>query len=333
MTPATSAVPAPAPDAPLYFTDMVTLRAHRASYDAAASITIATFQSLISAVLMREDLSCQLSHRDGGRCNHWFRRGWLARRKDGVEVIIGGDCAQKHFNASETFRLEKRRLSREIAVEGHLTALAELLRDRSAVRSRITALLTRLAANGQQLRALEDALPTEVPYRLAAMAKDRRGRVEVEVQYAELNEDGKEEKKWRRRDVGTIVGLLAWEGPHAKDLYPRLRMAEFAARDAVLRADQALDDLKKWREALEQVPHCDDTIAQLERALAEFTTIENLALLCFLVKNEDAQRAITRLVLERSGIGRPTDMKVQDTLNQWKKRVREQHGGLNIRTA
>ena len=317
-------------DVPLWFTDLTTLRTQRKDFDNSCEVTTDNFSTLIAATHMREDLRCQLWSAAGGRCNQPHHHGWVAKLKDGREGLIGGICADRHFKANERFRAERSRMYKEMAIENNLVALGDLLKDRAAVQTAIADALQRLDRVRQDQYRLQ--LPTEVLTRIQDMIKSARSQVEVEVLHIERDEKGKETRSWRRREVGAIRGLLLWDVSLNGDVFPALGAAESAARRAVLSRDEELSRLKSWREALEQIPRCQEIISSLDRALLEFSDPQNLAMLCHLVGNQNKQREIAALILKRAGVDRPSELKVQDLLNKIHQAVRGANGGRNFRT-
>lgn len=320
----------------LWYNDLSTLRQHHPQFDPDCSLPIDQFSALLAETRMKEVLFCQLE-KDGSRCNQPHHNGWLALRKDGWKCLIGGDCANKNFNASEAFRAERSRLNHEIAVHDNLTALAQLLKDHDAIASRIVKARQRLNEYRDGVTFWQNSLPSEVLWRLRDFCKSSgdRTRVEVEVQYIELEDDGKEKKEkvsWRRREVGTLVGLTTWNAASIAPLALALHDAEAARKEVNLHPGQKLALLKKWRVALEQLPHCEETVERMNSCLSDFGTSANIALLCHLVRNEDRQRDVVTILLKRAG-EQPTAMRVQSFWNQIRQAVRKENGDRNFRVA
>lgn len=318
----------------LWYNDLSTLKQHHPQFDPDSSLPIEHFSALLAETRMKETLYCQLE-KTGSRCNQPHGKGWLALRKDGHKCLIGGDCANKHFNASEAFRAERSRLNHEIAVHDNITALTELLKDRDATGARIAKAREHLSKYRDGVRFWKDSLPVDVVWRLRDHYKrsGERARIEVEVQYIEVEDDGEHKKEkitWPRRDVGTLLGLSIWDGTPIPPLSFELHEAEAARKEADLRPDQKLASLKKWRTALDRLPYCEEAIDRMNRSLADFGASANLALLCHLVKNEEQQREVVALILKRAG-EEPTAMRVLSVWNQIRQTVRKQNGERNFR--
>lgn len=321
----------------LWYSDLSTLREQHPELDLDCSMTIEQFSALRAETHTKEKLICQLE-KAGNRCNTPFNNGWLALRKDGRKVLIGCDCAEKHFHASDKFRAERNRIGQEIAVQENLVALAELLKDRHALGLRIAKARQQLNDYRSGVRSWSDSLPREVLWRLHDFRKASgdRARIEVEVEYVEIEVDdkGKEKRKvtWQRREIGAVVGLTIWDSNAPIPLATTLHEADIARQEADLRPDQKLPLLKKWRAALDQLPHSEQQIERMHRALADFGASPNVALLCHVVKNEDRQREIVAVVLKRNG-EQPNTMRVGSAWNQIRQAVRKAVGDRNFRVA
>lgn len=314
----------------LWYNDIATLTLEHPEFDPACTIPIEQFKALLARTAFKEKLLCQLE-KEGSRCNQPHGNGWLALRKDGRKGVIGGDCADKNFNASETFLIERNRMNQEIAIQEILSALSVMLKDRNALAARIKKARDQLSKNRDAVKRLSDSLPMEVITGLRDYnkASGDRARISVDVQYVEIEEiEGKKKERvsWRSREIGTLTGLSIWDGSAIPPIVAALSEADTARMEADLRPDQKLALLKKWRGALDQLQHTEAALERLDRSLADFCQSANLALLCHTVRNHDRQREIVRTLLTRAGEN-STPLRVQSVLNDLKEAVRKENGG------
>lgn len=318
-------------DTPLYFSELAPIKT-RSAFSEDCAVTLENVQQLLAEYHGPEWARCQVEH-DGSRCNQEFQNGWLARRQDGKEGLIGRDCAEKYFNASETFRAERRRLTRDIRIESHFVVLSEILADKPGFAARLRNAAERLRVVSDAIKGLREALPREVVGTLDGMVKTRSATVFVEVQYIEMDENGEEKSSWRRRDIGNILGLTAWDGSLVRHAFEVPRLAARALNEVVVSRDQREGDLRTWREALEAFPACEGDAAKIERAAEEIQRSDSIALLCNLVSDHAKQRSIVRLLLRLRGEVTPKDYRVQNVLNEIHAQVRNRFGGRNFRPA
>ena len=316
-------------DSALFLSDLALIR-NRPAFDVTCAITVENIQALLAEYHGAEWANCQVE-RDGKLCNHEFQNGWLARRDDGKEGMIGCDCAEKYFDANDRFRTERYRLNREIRIESHLFALQELLGDQAAYASRYKRASTRLRTALDELSELRDELPAEVVKALRDMVKTRATTVFVEVQYFETTEKGEQVSTWRRRDVGGVLGLVAWDETLVREVFTSLQRVREALDKVVVSKDQKESELRKWREGLEALPYCEREIERIDRGARDFLRPGNVALLCHLVANQTKQRDIARLTLKLSGERAPSDLRVQTRLNEILGLARERFKGCNFR--
>lgn len=319
------------PDDTLIFTDFVSIKS-RPHFDEQCSITLNNFKSLVGEYQIREQLRCQVE-RDGSRCNQEHFNGWLGRRNDDKEALIGGVCANKYFHASEKFRTERRRLSHEIRVDRLLTALRNHLSDKAAFTVRVDSAIKRLQDIRVVTRAIEQELPGEVIHRLRDMFKSRNAVILVEVQNRETLKDGKIKITWERRELTSMAGMGIWEGLQNGFLSTAFAEIKRAIAEAVVSKNQKEAQLRRWRESLDKLPFCEGKLGEIEHALSQFSADKNIALTCFLVKNYERQREIAAFILKRRGNSRPSQTQIQDFVNELKASVRQQYGGRDFRIA
>lgn len=294
-------------------------------------ISVADFASLIGPYYFREDVHCQVE-RDGFRCNHGHRNGWLGRRKDGSEALIGGHCANKYFNANDAFRQERKRVDTEVRLDSHIAALTELLRDRAALSARVAAAMGRVKAVREVVRQFESTLTKGATKQLNDMAKTGSRTVSVEVQYIEKDDDDKDKTTWRRRDVGTMQGIGVWNIGDTTRLYNDLQRVKDAAIAAVVSRAEKEKHLKDWRETLEQLPRIEDRIEAMERALADFKAPSNLVMLFGLGRDQSKNAELAALMLKVGGDPNPSNRQVQRLLSEYASFMNKQTDGRRYRS-
>lgn len=319
------------PDDTLIFTDFVSIKS-RPHFDEQCSMTLDNFKSLVGAYQIREQLRCQVD-RDGSRCNQEHFNGWLGRRNDDKEALIGVDCANKYFHANEKFRAERRRLSHDIRVDGLVTALRNHLSDKAAITARVDSAVKRLQDIRVVTRDFEQEFPGEVIHRLRDMFKSRNAVILIEVQNREPLKDVKVKITWERRVLTSMAGMGIWEGLQNGFLPTTLAEIKRAIAEAVVSKNQKEAQLRKWRESLDKLPLCEEMLSGIERSLSQFSTDENIALTCLLVKNYERQREVAEFILKRRGNSRPSQTQTQDFVNEVKASVRQQYGGRDFRIA
>jgi hypothetical protein len=293
-------------------------------------ISVDKFHSLIGPYFFREDVHCQVE-RDGFRCNHGHRNGWLGRSKDGSEALIGGHCAIKYFNASDAFRQECRRVDTEVRLDSHITALTTLLDDRAALSARVAVAMGRVKAVREVVRQFESTLTKGATKQLNDMAKTGNRAISVEVQYVEKDDEEKDKTTWRRRDVGMLQGVSVWNIGETTRLYNDLQRVKDAVAAAVISRAEKENRLRVWRETLEQLPRIEDRIEAMERALADFKAPSNLVMLFGLGRDQSKNVELATLMLKVGGDPNPSNRQVQRLLSEYASFMNEQTDGRNYR--
>ncbi len=293
-------------------------------------ISVGTFGSLIGPYHFRDTVYCQVERNDS-KCNHAHNWGWLARRNDGQEAIIGQDCANKYFNANQSFQSERRRIDSEIRVDSHLSALTELLRDKPALIARVGAASQRMKRLREAARGFQNLFTHEVKRRLSDMVKTGNHRVHVEVRVTEKDDDGKEKVVWRQREIGTLQGVDLWDESETTDLYQALNAIRTAADEAIVSRSEKERNLKLWRETIESLPRCEQRVAALEKALAALSETANVAMLSVLGRSHVNRTDLCAQALKCSGDPKPSHKKTDALAGALAAWVKQQTGGLESR--
>lgn len=316
-------------DEPTFFKDFADIK-RRKNYSESNTITVDNFHSLIGDMYhFKEEVHCQVE-REGNRCDQAHKNGWLGRRKDNQEALIGKDCGNKYFIENEEFRKERERVNREGRIESHISALGSLLQDKQALLTRWNKAAEKLQQTLELRRDTQLALPLLVVDRLYDMVRTGNRAVSVDAQFLEeIDEKGREKKVWHLREIGAIRGVALWEDN--RDLYGTMEGIRKAINEAAVSRNEKEATLRNWRETIEQLPQIEERIENFNRGGADFRTEGNLALLCFLVTDQSKQLDILMLLLKVQGQDKPTRPNAQKLLNELNAQVKAETRSLNIR--
>jgi hypothetical protein len=277
-----------------------------------------------------EWVTCQLMRPDGRLCEREHGEGWVARRKDGVEVLIGIDCANRWFEASREYASEASRVRREIRVDELVDSINARLND-AAFRERAGALAEIQRQLLEQVLAARESWPQTLLQRLRNMVKTGNRRVVVEFRYVEKDEKGGEHTTWQPVTLSSISGAEGLDAPAVRQLGDRLDQVARVLVEAAPGREAAESIMRGWRQSLDDLTRCETELEQVTAALADFHDHANLRPLCWLVHKDSDQRAIVRAILEREGTVRPSEVLIQTTLNAWKAEVRATNQGRDFR--
>jgi hypothetical protein len=321
------------------FTNPSEVRAVCRALDAAASMRVDSYSELIAECSFPElhYVECQLIDDKGHACRQKFGKGWVARRKDGVEVLIGGSCAKRHFlgagaDSLKQFKADAARLVRQNKVNEALSRLNEFHSNAEYGR-KLQDLSARQQALCTQIYAAREALPHAVLERLKRLARGSSRSVPGEVRHTkkiERNGHVVEVPDWRPLSLGVI------SNPEIILLGAVLSVGRTisAATDALMASvDYIKDDLQALTDRLNALLDADRGASELLAAEASFNLFMqpgNWRVLSWLAIREEDQRMVVSKMLELEGKpAKPHDAK--QAIAQWSLEIRAANGGREFR--
>lgn len=285
---------------PIYFKTFAEIEA-RPDFDPSCGISPETVTGLIGEYhcVSDEERPCQRQKADG-RCGEGHRNGWLGRRSDGKEALIGWNCGLEHFKASAVFATERSRVTRELELDRLLERL-EATAGNAEYRANAKATLERAYEIRHDVQAIRDRLPASVQQAVNRMARRGDAGVYVEYQYEKLDPKSDKPKlisDWISQRVGAIFGLKMWDGHALRTAITELTTIRDTLLAAVVQRDVGARKLRAWADALERLPHCKSTLDETAAAATEFMEPANLRWLCLVTSNHDHRLELASLVLK-----------------------------------
>lgn len=154
-----------------------------------------------------EEMKCCVLKPSGTLCVQQHRRGWVARRKDQVVTVIGGDCAKDKFAAGSIALEDMRRAEREINRLEREARLQALLADRDARTAEIDEVYNQLRALMDRLDQLAQEIGSAPWARVRLLGNSGSGVVSV-MGYTPATRDADGDIISPRKEVRIPVGLL-----------------------------------------------------------------------------------------------------------------------------
>ena len=291
------------PEPPRTFLEYHEITARQA-FDPECGISVEELDCLIGDYHFAGDAEypCQVV-REGRRCNEDHKNGWLGRKKDGHEALIGSTCGQKQFKASLAFAFERRRLNNAHSIQTSLNRLKTTLCD-PLFTADFYQTRDRLKAVASALEEYRETLPRPIVARLVAMAKDDLGEVVVRFRYEDEDDNGQRIYRWVPERVGILSGLALWDPTPIRNAFVALHEIRDALKVAKAAPEAGRRKLKEWADTFDRLRNCRQVIEAFESKLESFGEPENLNLLCLLVANQDVAVAAAAITIERT-TGRP----------------------------
>lgn len=299
----------------------------RKNFDPTCGITVENIASLVGEYHFVGDAEypCQVE-KDGKRCDEQHKRGWLGRRKDDHECLIGRDCGRTKFKASSTFVAERKRITQERSVELSLKRL-EATKGNPAFAVALSDALARLKAVHNGVDWIHEQLPKSIGVRLQSMAKAGRNGVGVLFRYEEIDDKGNRTVQWVPDQIGSLSGVALWEPSNIRTVFRALYEIRDAHIEAVVLRSAGERKLKRWADTLDGLKRTADQVTELESKLSAFRTPENLWLLCSLVSNELERLAAVKFGIRETTGRVPLPGEAQRRFKELSDEVRSRAGG------
>jgi hypothetical protein len=316
---------------PRYFRDFKEIMS-RVGFDSACGISVENIGSLIGEYHFSDDneVPCQVE-RGGKRCKEGHKNGWLGRRQDGKEALIGNICGLKYFNANATFVADRKRISRELSIDRHLQRL-QMTRGSSAFADELQRTIGRLKTVRLAVADLRERLPAAIASRLQGMAKSGNAGVGVLFRYDDdEDDDGEPIVNWVPEQIGTIAGVVVWEQSNIGNVFQTLHEIRDTLHEAQISREAGERKLKIWADKLDELAICTAKVSNFESALEGFNAPGNLKLLCFLVSNQRDSMAVARMIIDHETGATGAPGSDQRLFNELTAQIRARAGDRSFR--
>ena len=299
---------APKDEKPAHYARLDEIVKARPGFDEACIITRENFAALVGDYSFGEDALCQVESIDakGHPCRNKHRNGWLGRRKDGKEGLIGSTCGPKYFEGHQGFAANRASVRRELDLDDLTARLGAIGADADFL-PRLESVRARLQAVREQSNARLESLPQDVGARLRAMAKSRNSDLRIEIEYPEQVDDelrpGKTHTKvtWVPQTVGVVAGLSIADRAPIHDLQKGVAAVSEAFKSLDARRELGGTKLRSQLRVLESLPSIEAQLVSFETAWSAFARPENLRNLWLLSRRRENQIACMRLAAIAEG--------------------------------
>lgn len=296
-------------------------------------MTLNDFSKLIAQYHLKDTVKCQI-HSDKGYCRSPHNNGWLAKKKNGKEVLIGIDCAQSYLGANDKFVFEKKRLNDEI-IRKKLIERFTSLRDDRTLADRIDSAKNKLLHARKLIDAFRKIIPYSIEHHLLNMIKTSVQDVLIELKWEQTDEDGNKEVRWIKTPLGKIQTCTFLDKSVIKELFEEIndikgRYIEIIDLDVnnQLRSKKIGALVKK----VETFNLLENKINGMADEFNRFIDVQNLKLLCYLPSRDDARLSIAEYILQyhATSIGQISARKL---LRSFDENIRKVHNCLDFRIA
>ncbi|HBQ5643481.1 hypothetical protein [Klebsiella sp. S69] len=180
----------------------------RPAFDQNYEISPDNFHKLIGKYSFKERHICQV-RTNKGICRQKHNNGWLGVSLEGVEALIGCDCAVNYFSAHNDFIREKNRINDELDRKEALEKISLLIENKLETASYIVDLEKTVKEEEGKLRKIYNTFPNEVLSFIYDAQRTNNWDVFVDVQRLKTVEDENGELHTQEIWVKTKLGKIS----------------------------------------------------------------------------------------------------------------------------
>lgn len=296
-------------------------------------MTLNDFSKLIAQYHLEEKVRCQI-HSDKGYCRNPHNNGWLAKKKDGKEVLIGKDCAQAYFGANDQFVFERNRLNAEIKRKQLIERLG-LLREDKTLADRIDSAKDKVIHARMLIDAFRNSMPSTMERYLLNMMKTSVQDVLIELKWEQVDEDGNKEVRWIKTPLGKVQTCNFLDKGVVKELIEGvndIKSKFFEVINLDVNAQLGSKKLGALVTKVESFNSLERTIDVMVDDFHRFSEFHNLKLLCYIPSRDDERLSMAEYISQFHGasIGQMTAKKL---LSSFDESIRKEHNCLDFRVA
>ena len=318
---------------PKLFSKIEDIRA-REDFCQKTEMSIENFESLIGEYHFPKTEKCQIKTTDRGLCGNNHQHGWLAKTKDGKEVLIGVDCANKHFSADDKYKAQTTKVRNEIEISQCLEKLGKEIKDPDSYILDINSEIKRLKECRLSIRSLTDNLSSKLKKRLIDIHKTGNNIVTLEFQYKEKTEytdkNGQiregEKSDWLEKKMFPIAGYQIFDSINIKNTLEELESIKSTVPEIIISRQSGLKKLKKWTRQLDSLAGLKSSVDKICTNYDVFSKFENLTKVVYLTGNRSEQISFIEYSLQFHG---KADNK--DYLSEMDKGIRLDNDNRNFR--
>ncbi|MFC6674012.1 hypothetical protein [Marinobacterium aestuariivivens] len=288
--------------------------------------------------LIKADAKCQYV-RDAKVCGQYHQHGYIVQTKNGIKLLIGHCCAEKHFGINDDeVKSAFSHLRKTEYLQRRQDKARQFLSNRERLIAQIDELLQAIDNLYNEAARILELLPQKTVNSLIDRLKRNDVRItwEYSIVQKEKNEIGRTEPvtSWYPVDFGLLRGLGNWLRPRSSSLLSDVNAIRNQL-DTLPKVAHLTDSELKAAEAvikqLERLKSIKIEVAKQRSLIREFCAKDNLWLLILLTSNH-VLRAETASAIHAI-LGEPLESTAARIVTDFDKSLREKYRASGLRIA
>lgn len=266
----------------------------RPDFDENELIELNEFEKLIGSCEFSDDAVCQIKT-EKGRCGQHYQHGWLVKKKNGKEVLVGCICANTHFGADNAFKHEKARVNEIIQIDQLNKKIDAHLEN--GIEKKVEALRSEAIELRKKIDSLKAKIPDPVQEKIKETNKLIRRNIYIEVGVLEKDDHGKQKTKWSTEVAGSLRPSNFLD---TKDLLNVIGICKCINLKIAQAKEKTVDTPKKQlkiiADELDKIGDCQKTVDRYSSEYVAFTEKDNLSLLLLVTSKQEEKRQLAEMI-------------------------------------
>lgn len=278
----------------------------RPTFNPDCEISPKNFKRLVGRYSFPEKYICQI-RTDKGLCHQKHNNGWLGVNNDGVEALIGCDCAANYFNASSTFISERNRVIEELARRHAIEKMSGFLSNKIETAKEFIDLEENAKRIKESIDRIYKTMPNDVLSFLNISQRTNNWEIYVDVQYIKnSNSDSEEDdtEQWIKSPLGKLKSL-PFQMDMEKLLQNIILLKKFSNGFISLSPSDIVEiktpKLKSYIKRIDRKEEFRQLLDIYQYDIINFEKVENLELLIYTCDSTAEQYLTTQALMKITG--------------------------------
>lgn len=309
----------------------------RPAFDPHYEISPSNFHVLVGKYSFGEKHICQV-RTDRGVCHQKHFNGWLGVSIEGVEALIGGDCATNYFLANDDFIRERNRVNDELDRKDAIENISVFLTNKFKVVSDLVEIEKLATSVYKKISDIYNYLPSDALKFISNSQKVKKWDVFVDVQHINtvdtIEDDDTQKEYWTKASLGWLKAIPSEQ--EVKSLLEKIKqLIKFYNVLSSVNLDELSEiktsELKKKVKRLELKSDYAGLSESYSKDVNSFLKEPNMELLVYVCGSTKEQFYATQAIMKLSGLKASHNTYIERRLSAIKDKYESKFDGKYIR--